>query len=105
MESATLFKDLLAFEYLLGNQPDRKPALLHVPRDPLAVRATAKVARHGMYLEEPPSVEGVSLTRLFQSPSIRSHISISAWNLAGIKWSMPFCRYLALERISAFARM
>lgn len=50
LETATLFKDHLVFEYLLGNQPDRKVALLQVLRDPLAVRATAKVARHSTSL-------------------------------------------------------
>ena len=45
IESATLFKDRLAFEYSLGNQGDRN-AVLQVPRDPLAVQVTARVARN-----------------------------------------------------------
>jgi hypothetical protein len=46
LESARLTKDNLIFEYLWPNQSEKEASMLYLSRDPLALRASAKVARN-----------------------------------------------------------
>lgn len=55
LESARLTKDSMIFEYIWSSESEKEANLLYLSRDPLALRASAKVARNSEF----PIVDGL----------------------------------------------